>query len=142
MLRDRARRTRQVHRLHPPSTTMRVRQEWLVSDTVPSAVVELRRLDRDDLDAARELLLTCELPIDDLMNPAIALIGAFYGRDLVGVIGLEVCEQVGLLRSLAVDREHRGRGVARALCDQLFVLADERGIRSLFLLTTTAADYF
>jgi len=113
-----------------------------MNNTIPESSIELRQLEPGELDAPRELLTASELPVDDLTNPAISLSGAFLGRDLVGVIGLEACEEVGLLRSLAVAHAHRERGVARKLCDRLFTLADERGIRTLFLLTTTAADYF
>jgi amino-acid N-acetyltransferase len=121
---------------------VRLREERLVSELAPAGAVELRRLGDGEISAARALLAACELPVDDLANPAISLIGAFHGHDLVGVIGLEACESVGLLRSLAVAGGHRGRGVARDLCDHLFALATERGIETLFLLTTTAADYF
>ena len=113
-----------------------------MSHSAADALIQVRPLGRDDLDAARTLLAASELPVDDLANPAISLIGAFQGHDLVGVIGLEPCEQVGLLRSLAVAPAHRGRGVARELCDRLLAVARERGIRTLYLLTMTAADYF
>ena len=90
-------------------------------------------------DAARALLVASELPVDDLGDPSIVLIGAFDRDALVGVIGLQTCGDVGLLRSLAVTPSHRERGVARALCERLFELA---GPRPLYLLTTSAADYF
>jgi amino-acid N-acetyltransferase len=117
-------------------------QERLVSGSPGDASIQLRSLARSDLDTASALLAASGLPIDDLANPAISLIGAFLGRELVSVIGLEPCEEVGLLRSLAVAPAHRGRGIARVLCDQLLAIARERGFPTLFLLTTTAADYF
>lgn len=113
-----------------------------MSELAPAGAALLRRLGDGELTAVRALLAASELPVDDLMNPAISLIGAFHGRDLVGVVGLEACGWVGLLRSLAVADAYRGRGVARELCASLFALAAERGLETLFLLTTTAADYF
>lgn len=98
-------------------------------------MIELRPIEPG---AARDLLASVELPIDDLDDPSITLIGAFDDK-LVGVIGMQACGPVALLRSLAVARDHRDRGVARALCEAVYALAGER---PLWLLTTTARDYF
>lgn len=59
-----------------------------------------------------------------------------------GVVGLELYGQEALLRSLSVDREARGRGCARALVAQAEQYALQRGVRRIYLLTTTAADFF
>ena len=109
--------------------------------SAPDPAIEPRPL-AGDLSAARELLAASDLPVDDLASPALSLFGAFHGPALVGVVGLESCAPFGLLRSLAVAPAFRGRGVARRLCDHVIALAAERGLPSLFLLTTTAADYF
>jgi N-acetylglutamate synthase-like GNAT family acetyltransferase len=47
---------------------------------------------------------------------------------------------VGLLRSLAVRHDCRKAGLARVLVEE--ARRRYRGIRSLYLLTTTAADFF
>jgi amino-acid N-acetyltransferase len=95
------------------------------------------------LDAARALLAAAELPTDDLEDPAITLLGVHAGAELVGVIGLQACgDGVGLLRSLAVAPAHQGRGLAARLCDAVVDLAAAGAVRELYLLTTTAADYF
>jgi amino-acid N-acetyltransferase len=93
-------------------------------------------------DAARALLVENELPIDDLDDPAIELLGAFANGALAGVVGLQRYGTIGLLRSLAVAREHRDRGIARALCERVFELARARSLVPIYLLTTSAADYF
>jgi amino-acid N-acetyltransferase len=76
------------------------------------------------------------------MTHRFALVGAFDGGAMVGVIGLQSCGDVGLLRSLAVDPAHRDHGIARALCDLAFEVARARDMRELWLLTTTAETYF
>jgi amino-acid N-acetyltransferase len=91
--------------------------------------------------AAAALLAAADLPIDDLADPTVQLLGAF-DPELVGVIGLQVCGDVGLLRSLAVDPAHRARGIARLLCSALFERCRELHLHDLYLLTTSAADYF
>jgi amino-acid N-acetyltransferase len=88
----------------------------------------------------RSLLATSDLPTDDIDDPAVALFGAFEGEALAGVVGLQSCDGVGLLRSLAVAPQFRERGVARLLCEHVFESA--RAMSSLWLLTTTATDYF
>ncbi len=59
-----------------------------------------------------------------------------------GVVGLEVHGDDALLRSLAVGLRARGRGCARALVARAERYAREHGVRRIYLLTTTAADFF
>ena len=93
-------------------------------------------------EAARAVLVAAELPVDDLGDPAIALLGAYANGELAGVIGLQSYGAVGLLRSLAVAPAHRAHGIAAALCDHVLALARTRSLAPLYLLTTSAADYF
>ncbi|MGE0549090.1 MAG: arsenic resistance N-acetyltransferase ArsN2 [Kofleriaceae bacterium] len=95
-----------------------------------------------DMSCVRSLLAASDLPIDDIDDPMIALFGAFVGPSIVGVIGLQACGDLGLLRSLAVAAEHRGRGIARVLCVHVIEQARVRPMTSLWLLTTSARDYF
>jgi len=64
------------------------------------------------------------------------------GGDPVGVGGIELHGPDGLLRSIVVERSARGRGVGTALCDALEERAAADGAETLYLLTTTAADFF
>lgn len=59
-----------------------------------------------------------------------------------GVVGLELYGKDALLRSLAVDPATRGRGCARALVEEAERHARRNGVRRLYLLTTTAAEFF
>jgi amino-acid N-acetyltransferase len=59
-----------------------------------------------------------------------------------GVVGLEIYGNDALLRSLAVDPAARGRGCAGALIAQAEQYAQQRGVRRIYLLTTSAADFF
>ena len=59
--------------------------------------------------AIRRLLASCGLPTADLTGElAPRFLGAFDGETLAGVVGLEIYEEAGLLRSLAVDPRYRG----------------------------------
>ena len=61
---------------------------------------------------------------------------------VVGVAGLELHGEDGLLRSVAVDVDYRGQGLAAALVEAVVQRAARVGLRSVYLLTTTARDYF
>ena len=91
-----------------------------------AVLVTIRDLGGEHLPAARALLAASDLPIDDLADPSITLFGVFAGDELVGVVGLQACDGVGLLRSLAVATHHRDGGIARRLCERVFEIAAER----------------
>jgi amino-acid N-acetyltransferase len=93
-----------------------------------------------DWPAIAELLSAAGLPLEGAREHM-----ALVARDadgLVGAIGLEVYGEHGLLRSTAVRADVRTRGSGAELVRGLIELARERGLRSLTLLTTTAAAYF
>jgi amino-acid N-acetyltransferase len=96
-----------------------------------------------DLAQVRSLLESCALPASDLDADALDyFIGAWAGDRLVGVIGLQPRDHAALLRSLAVAPDHRGEGIGSRLCDEAESLGRAGALTDLYLLTTTAADYF
>lgn len=105
--------------------------------------MRIRPARASDEQALRRLLETSDLPTSDLPAQSISgfLVADASGR-VEGVVGLETENDVGLLRSLVTSAAMRGRGLGR----QLVAAAEERaksmGIASLWLLTTTAAEYF
>jgi len=99
-------------------------------------------LTRRELPKVLELLDEADLPAAGVEEHLDSL---FVVRDegaLVGCVGMEVYGDVGLLRSLAVRPSTRGSGVGTLLVEALFERARRRGLRALYLLTTTAEDYF
>ena len=60
----------------------------------------------------------------------------------IGVAGLELYGQSGLLRSVAVDKRFRERGHGRTLISAVLANARARGLRRVYLLTDDASDYF
>jgi amino-acid N-acetyltransferase len=61
---------------------------------------------------------------------------------VVAVAGLEVHGEDGLLRSVAVDADYRGQGLAASLVAAAMDRARLVRLRAVYLLTTTARDYF
>jgi amino-acid N-acetyltransferase len=96
-----------------------------------------------DLRGALELLGRSELTQQDVSEGW----GHYFvvreddGR-VVGVAGLELHGDFGLLRSVAVDEDYRGQGLAAALIEAVLQRAQRVGLRSVYLLTTSARDYF
>jgi len=89
------------------------------------------------------LLTEASLPVSDLPNcRSLNLLGMREGGRLVGVVGIEVYGALGLLRSLAVAQDRRNAGIGLGLVSNAETWAAERGVKTLYLLTTTAAEFF
>ena len=105
--------------------------------------MQIRPATASDLDAVQALLQDCHLPSDDLTPAHLEhfLVGVVQER-VVGVVGLEPKGEAALLRSLAVSPRHRGEKAGRCLLEAIEKQAPRKGIAVLYLLTTTAAEYF
>lgn len=98
---------------------------------------------RDEDFPAIEALLSSEgLPLD---GAAQAFELGFVARDdyeLVGAAAAEVYGSDALLRSVVVADRRRGAGLAARLVSEVEALARSGGVRDVYLLTETAAEYF
>jgi amino-acid N-acetyltransferase len=93
--------------------------------------------------AAKRLLVEAGLPAADIT--AEHLKHFFFcgpGTDLEGLVGLELYGEVALMRSLAVASGRRGSGLGSRLVEHAEHYARDRGVKSLYLLTTTAEAFF
>lgn len=88
------------------------------------------------------LLRAENLPVEDLPESLNDFFVAAEGGDIIGVAGMEVYGNYGLLRSVAVSPGYRGRGIALKLVSQIESAGKSKGLSALYLLTETAADYF
>lgn len=89
------------------------------------------------------LLVSENLPVSDLSaSYNTKLFGIKVDNQIVGVVGLEQEETIGLLRSLAVISNMRNKGYGKQLINHAETWASENGISRLYLLTTTATKYF
>jgi amino-acid N-acetyltransferase len=93
--------------------------------------------------AVKHLLSESGLPIEDITAQHLQdFFGCGSGPELEGVIGLELFGEVALLRSLAVASSMRGTGVGSSLVAHAERHARDQGVQSLYLLTTTAEQFF
>ncbi len=103
----------------------------------------IRTASARDLAAVQALLVAAHLPTDGLEEQ----FGEGYAvaecdGAAIGAEGIEVYGDAGLLRSAVVDTAWRGSGVGDALTRDRLAWAATQGLREVWLLTTTAADYF
>jgi amino-acid N-acetyltransferase len=112
----------------------------MITQLSPSPTI--RRATAADLPGVEQLLGDAGLTAVGVQELLPTFMVADTGNGLAGVAGLEVCCENALLRSVAVNEEWRSRGVGRALVNQVVADAESRGIRALYLLTTTADRYF
>ena len=95
-----------------------------------------------DLPAVEQLLVTTGLPVDGVDENFGDFIVAEKENGIAGVIGIERYGGVALLRSAAVAPDSRGIGVGGRLVETILERAAAQGVGEVYLLTTTAADYF
>lgn len=96
------------------------------------------------IDAEVEALLAeADLPTSDLSTAHnLELYGVREAGSLIGLVGIELYGEVGLLRSLVVAGAHRGAGLGRGLVANVEARALRNGISALYLLTMDAAAFF
>jgi amino-acid N-acetyltransferase len=95
-----------------------------------------------DLPDILELLKTSKLPTDGLADHLATTLVARADDTLVGCAAVEIYGRAGLLRSVAVEGARRGAGLGQRLTVAALELARARGVTSVYLLTTTAGDFF
>jgi amino-acid N-acetyltransferase len=95
-----------------------------------------------DLPAILDLLARSKLPQVGVADHVGSAMVAREGTRIVGCVAVEVYGAGGLFRSLAVDQAHRGLGLGIQLTEAALKIARDRGVKTLYLLTETAADFF
>jgi len=94
--------------------------------------------------AVLDLLDEAKLPTKDLTEEKMKnfMIAKAKDGSIIGVVGVEIYRGSGLLRSLAVHPARRGTGLGSLLTRKIESFASRKGIKTLYLLTMTAADFF
>jgi amino-acid N-acetyltransferase len=97
---------------------------------------------KSDIPKISELLSANSLPFGDIDNHITNFLVVEEQDQLIGVVGLETIGNTALLRSLAVVRAERSKGIGLALIDRIKSYSLLNKIGELYLLTTTAEEYF
>lgn len=88
------------------------------------------------------VLLRNNLPAQDVRSKPDCFYVGYTGDERVGIGGFERYGTDGLLRSVVVEESNRGEGLGIALYEALEARASAAGIETLYLLTTTASEFF
>jgi amino-acid N-acetyltransferase len=114
----------------------------MIASSPELRLANIRPATSDDLARVENLLTESQLPVTGVREALRDFLVAEADGEIVGVVGLELCCDDALLRSVAVAPQWRSRGLGRALVTRAVAEAESRGIRALYLLTTTAEHYF
>ena len=113
-----------------------------MADLADGRCVTLRRATDADVESVVRLLAEQALTRAGVPD----WIGRFWVAEdsgsIVGVAGLEVYGAAALLRSVAVTPAWRGTGLGRLVTERALDDARSAGASDVYLLTTTAEDYF
>jgi N-acetylglutamate synthase-like GNAT family acetyltransferase/thioredoxin reductase len=104
--------------------------------------ISLRQAHSADWPAVESLLTANRLPLDGAREHLSTFVIAEAGREVVGCAGAEPRGDVALLRSVAVAPGLQHQGIGGQMVALVLEEARRRGFKAVYLLTTTARDYF
>ena len=104
--------------------------------------MEIKELNPEVFDSAFELLAEAKLDSSDLKQPNIRLFRFEENDQIIGVGGLEIVDDLALLRSVTVKSDLQNKGIGTQIVSIIEKVAKESGVSTLFLLTTTASGFF
>jgi amino-acid N-acetyltransferase len=87
------------------------------------------------------LLRENDLPVSDLDENK-TLFACLNEGSVIGTGGLEFFGDHALLRSISIKKDLQRKGLGKFIVAELEKIARQKGIRYLYLLTTTAKDFF
>jgi len=103
------------------------------------SIVPLRRADLAQLEA---LLRANHLPTEDCAELVQHYCASYAGDELIAAGAIEPVANCGLLRSIVVRDDYRGRGLAQRITTHLLDQARDEGRLLIYLLTETAQSFF
>jgi arsenate reductase len=121
---------------------VRTRVQRLIAAEQLSNSAAIRAATPPDLARIEAMLKSADLPLDGVQDAFNVGFVAEDGEGIVGAVALEVYSDSALLRSLVVDGSAQGRGLGGRLTQAAIDEAQRRGVRAIYLLTTTADAFF
>lgn len=112
----------------------------MANSTAPALILE--PLPGGEFNGLALALNEARLPFEDLVGVEKRFFSAIVDDVICGYCGLEVYGEDALLRSAVIFRHARRQGLGRAMVTQLIATSERLGVRRMWLLTETAADFF
>ncbi len=107
----------------------------------PKPTFKIRPAQPHDQKTIHTLLSGFKLPLDGLDETKLWVL-QLSNDEVVGVAGLEVYGNQGLVRSVVVMGDMHNQGCGTALTNYVIGVAKKSQVQDLFLLTTTAPHFF
>ena len=107
-----------------------------------NAVASIRRAMPEDAEVLVALVRDAGLAVPGIVEHLQSFLVAERDGRPIGAIGLELRGDDALLRSAVVSPAERGAGIGGALFAGVIDLARREGVQTLYLLTTSAEDYW
>ena len=104
--------------------------------------MNIKELKPEEFDTTFNLLQESKLDASDLKQPNIRLFRFEENGEFIGVGGLEIFDDLALLRSVAISKKQQNKGLGKQLVSLIEKTAKASGISELYLLTNTAAGFF
>jgi len=99
--------------------------------------------DLQSLEKGIALLKESGLPFQDVEVGKTFLIGCYdESGNLLGTGGLEFYNSFALMRSIAVNTNHKGNSIGKEIVNSLITVAKSKSVSEIYLLTETARNYF
>lgn len=102
----------------------------------------LKKANNKELPVISDILEKNDLVYEDIQDNNIEFFSAYEHDVFIGIIGLEQFDNVGFLRSLVVLEEYRNKGYGKEICNSLLNYAKDKKNKEIYLLTTTAKNFF
>jgi len=107
---------------------------------VKSPVLKIA-VDENERQQVMSLLQAQKLPVSDINEDSLLYL-FLDGETAIGTAGLDIFDDCALLRSVSVIAGVQGKGYGRKLNEQIEKFAKDSGINCVYLITTTAKDFF
>ena len=105
-------------------------------------MIKLAAATAADVSEIKSLLADNNLPTAGVEEHWKSFVIARDGRAFAGCGGAEVYDGTALIRSIAVAQPRRSSGIGDQIVRRLLNDLRKRGVAELYLLTTTAEEYF
>jgi len=104
--------------------------------------MKIRRADKNDIHFIENLLRENNLPYTDVASKINCFFIGEVEDEVVGICGIEIYGNCALLRSLVIIDSFRDRGYGKTLYKEIIEYAKKESVKEIYLLTTTAKDFF
>lgn len=103
--------------------------------------IKFKKTSPEKVSEVLALLTAANLPTNDI-GENVELFSLEKNKQIVATAGLEIKGLIGLLRSVSVLESQKGKGYGHLIVQNLEDYAKTHHIKELYLLTTTAEEFF